>query len=66
MDKIEVVDSLKTLYNFSIRIEEFANTLRGYDMIDIFTIYNDFMHNAIENVYEPFTGATPIDLIRYY
>ena len=63
MNKIEVVDSLKTVYNLAIRIEEFANALRSYDMMDIFTIPNDFTYNSTEDIFEPSTGATPIDLI---
>ena len=66
MDNIEAIDSLKALYNLSIRIEEFTNTLRSYDMIDIFPIPNDFTYNTTEDVYVPSTGATPINLIRHY
>ena len=65
-DKIETVDSLKVACDLSIRIEEFTNTLRSYDMIDTFTILKDFMHNVTEDIYEPSTEATHIDLIRYY
>ena len=66
MYNIHTVDSLKLVYSLSIRIEEFANALRSYDMIDTFTLPNDFTHNTIEDVFEPSTGATPDDLIRYY
>lgn len=66
MYNVDTVDSLKVVYSLSIRIEEFANALRSYDMIDTFTLPNDFTHNTIEDVYEPSTGATPDDLIRYY
>ena len=62
MDKIEAVDILNVVYNLSIRIEEFANALRSYDMIDIFSIPDDFTYNTVEDVYESYVEATPIDL----
>ena len=62
MDKIEVVDSLNVVYNLSIRIEEFANALRSYDMVDIFYIPYNFTYNTVEDVYESYVENTPIDL----
>ena len=58
-------ESLKGVYEVGIRIEEFENCLKAFDMNDVFTIPNTYTKAADDNgneFWQPSAGAAPINL----
>ena len=60
------IDSLTEVYKISIRIEEFSQSLRSYDMAGIFTIPSEFELNSSDSTYHPKDDANAVNLFNQF
>ena len=58
------VETLKAVYNMSIRTEELKEEMAKYDMHQIMTIPGTFTYHDDDGFYHPAQGASPIDLFN--
>ena len=59
------VETLKAVYNMSIRTEELKEEMARYDMNEIMLIPNNFAYHEDDGTYHPAPGASPINLFSY-
>ena len=56
------VQTLKAVYNMSIRTEELKEEMARYDMHEVMLIPNSMTYDASDGYYKPANGAQPVDL----
>jgi hypothetical protein len=59
-------NSLKKVYNLSVRTTEFENALKEYDLDDVFQVPTLMEFNEPEDIWIPAPGAQSIDLFKRY
>ena len=60
------LDSLTEVYRIAIRIEEFSQELKSFDMGGVFSVPSKFSYHESDNTFHPSDDAEKINLFHYF